>query len=191
MRSDARPAVAALRRLGVRRIGMLTGDVATTAERVARSLGLDFHEAELLPQGKIDTLERLIAERDARGARGRIAFVGDGVNDAPVLARADVGIAMGGLGSDAAIEAADVVVTADAVGRVRGHRYRPVDPAIVWQNIIMAMGMQALVLILGAAGMASMGAPSERRGVAAAAVLNSTRIRQHADRIATAGPHEH
>ena len=193
VRSDARPAVAALRRLGVRRIGMLTGDVATTAERVARSLGLDFHEAELLPQGKIDTLERLIAERDARGARGRIAFVGDGVNDAPVLARADVGIAMGGLGSDAAIEAADVVVTADAVGRVPA----AIDVArstrrIVWQNIIMAMGIKALVLILGAAGMASMwSAVGADVGVAVAAVLNSTRILQHADRIATAGPHEH
>jgi Cd2+/Zn2+-exporting ATPase len=193
IRADARASVEALRRGGVRRIGMLTGDVAPTADRVAEELGLDFHQAGLLPQGKIDAMESLIAERDAQGSRRRIAFVGDGVNDAPVLARADVGIAMGGLGSDAAIEAADVVVTADAVGRVpaavgvsRNTR------RIIWQNIVMALGIKAAVMVLGAAGMASMWAAVWADvGVTVAAVLNSTRILQIADEAPHSQEHEH
>lgn len=193
LRADARLAVAALRRLGIRRIGMLTGDVPTSAERVANALGLDFYEAGLLPEGKIEAVERLIADRDASKARGRVAFVGDGVNDAPVLARADVGIAMGGLGSDAAIEAADVVVTADAVGRVAtAIGVARATRRIVWQNIAMSMTIKAAVLVLGAAGMVTMwSAVGADVGVAVAAVLNSTRVLQYVDTPATATPHEH
>jgi Cd2+/Zn2+-exporting ATPase len=153
LKSDSRQAVADLKKAGIRRIVMLTGDNRAAAEKIGAELGLDEVYAELLPQGKVERLEAL--ERASRG--GKLIFVGDGINDAPVLARSDIGIAMGGVGSDAAIEAADIVLMTDEPSRIAGalaiaRRTR----AIVWQNIIFALGVKAVILVLGALGIATM-----------------------------------
>jgi Cd2+/Zn2+-exporting ATPase len=162
-----------LRGLGVERLVMLTGDNRCAAEQVAGSLHLDHFEAGLLPEDKVLHLERIMS---AAGA-GKVAFVGDGINDAPVLARADVGVAMGGLGSDAAIETADVVLMTDspaklseAIAIARGTR------RIVWQNIVLALGVKAVFVVLGAFGVAGMWeAVFADMGTALLAVLNATR----------------
>lgn len=174
LRDDAQDAVNGLRAIGVERLVMLTGDRQSVGEAVGRSLGLDEVQAELLPQDKSQALEALL--RDTR-RRGSVAFVGDGINDAPAIALADVGIAMGGLGSDAAIETADVVLMADtpsklpvAVAVARKTR------AIVWQNIAFAMGVKLLVIALGAVGLANLWeAVFADVGVALVAVANATR----------------
>lgn len=173
IKADAVQAVESLRKLGVRRIAMLTGDNAGVAEQVGRELGLDEVHAGLLPGGKVELLERM-----ERETRGKVLFAGDGVNDAPVLARAGIGVAMGALGSDAAIEAADVVLMtdelsklADAIGIARRTR------AIVWQNIVFAMGVKGVFLLLGAFGIATMWeAVFADVGVALLAVLNAMRV---------------
>jgi len=177
VKPDAECGVGALRSLGVRSIGMLTGDQPNTAARVSAELGLDFAHGGLLPAGKLAAVESMLAQR-AGANGGRLAFVGDGTNDAPVLARADVGIAMGALGSDAALEAADVVITTDSVVRVADAiRLARRTRAIVWQNIALALGVKGLVLALGIAGAASMAeAVFADVGVAVLAVLNSTRV---------------
>jgi Cd2+/Zn2+-exporting ATPase len=151
---DARSAIAALREAGVRRIVMLTGDNKAAAEMTGAKLGIDTVYAELLPHEKVEKLE--ILEQEESPGR-KLVFVGDGINDAPALARSDIGIAMGGLGSDAAIEAADIVLMTDepsklAVAfRIAGKTHR-----IVWQNIIFALGVKAVILVLGALGIATM-----------------------------------
>ena len=174
VKEDAREAIAALKGLGVKRTVMLTGDAAAVGEAVAQELGLDEVHTQLLPAGKVERVEALLTETSAKGA---LAFVGDGINDAPVLSRADIGIAMGGLGSDAAIEAADVVLMDDKPSKLA----EAVDIArrtlgIVRQNIIFALGVKALVLILSAMGKATMwAAVFADVGVSVIAILNAMR----------------
>ncbi|AIQ27194.1 cadmium transporter [Paenibacillus sp. FSL P4-0081] len=177
VKEDAQRAIQELSALGIRKTVMLTGDAASVAESVGRQLGIQEIHAELLPGDKVEAIERLEREK---GPKEKIIFVGDGINDTPVLARADVGIAMGGLGSDAAIEAADIVIMTDepskiaaAIGIAKRTR------TIVWQNIIFALGVKAVFLLLGAFGIATMWeAVFSDVGVTVLAVLNSMRALQ-------------
>ncbi len=173
-KEDAARAVAALKAAGVRRTVMLTGDTKEVAAAVARELGLDEFHAELLPADKVERVEALLAQK-APGAA--LAFVGDGINDAPVLSRADVGIAMGALGSDAAIEAADIVLMDDKPSKIAlAIQIARKTLRIVKQNIWFALGVKALVLLLGAFGLATMWeAVFADVGVAVIAILNATR----------------
>ncbi|NLA58722.1 MAG: heavy metal translocating P-type ATPase [Firmicutes bacterium] len=177
IKSDATSAISRLRRLGVNKTVMLSGDAYGPAQRVAQEVGIDEVYAELLPDGKVAKLEGLLAQGRQRGAKRKLAYIGDGINDAPVLTRADVGIAMGGLGSDAAIEAADVVIMDDRPGKVAETieiaRY---TRRIIIQNIVFAFGVKALFILLGIAGAATLWeAVFADVGVALLAVLNSAR----------------
>ena len=174
IKPDAADAIAALKQCGVRKTVMLSGDTAAVAEAVAAELGIDEVHAELLPADKVERVEALLSD-PAR--RGTLAFVGDGINDAPVLSRADVGIAMGGLGSDAAIEAADVVLMDDKPSRIAAVvKLSRRTLLIVRQNIVFALAVKALVLILGAFGLANMWeAVFADVGVSFLAILNATR----------------
>lgn len=174
IKEDSKQAIASLKKMGIKKVVMLTGDNTSISERIAKQLGLDEVYAELLPDQKVEKLEML--ERQKK-SKGRLVFVGDGINDAPVLARADVGIAMGGLGSDAAIEAADVVLMTDEPSKVvTAVKIARRTRRIVWQNIVFALTLKVAVLILGAAGMATMWeAVFADVGVALLAVLNSMR----------------
>jgi Cd2+/Zn2+-exporting ATPase len=153
---------------------MLTGDTKETARRIAKELGLDGYHAGLLPEEKVEKLEEI---QGIGEARHKTVFVGDGINDAPVITRADVGIAMGGLGSDAAIEAADVVIMEDMPSKVaEAIRVARHTKKIVIQNIVFALGVKGIFLALGAVGIASMWkAIFADVGVALLAILNSTR----------------
>ena len=175
LKEDAVQAIRDLKKLGVERIVMLTGDNQAVADSVAKKLGLDSYLAELLPEGKVEAIEKLICQ-SKKG--DKIVFVGDGINDAPVLARADVGIAMGGLGSDAAIETADVVIMADAPSKVaQAIQIARKTHNIVWQNIIFAMSIKGIFIALGAFGLATMWeAVFADVGVALAAIFNATRV---------------
>jgi len=175
LKPDSRKAISLLRKLGVRHIAMLTGDKKKESQKVAAQLGLDEMHCELLPHQKVELLESFI-EKSGK-SKGKVVFAGDGINDAPVLARSDIGIAMGGIGSDAAIEAADVVLMTDEPSKVatsiliarKTHR-------IVWQNIIFALGTEVVVLTLSAFGLATMWmAVFSDGGVAIIAVLNAMR----------------
>jgi len=172
MRPDSAETIRNLRREGIGEVVMLTGDGERTASAVADQLGLTGYRANLLPEDKVSALEEMIA----RGCR--TAFAGDGINDAPVLARAEVGIAMGGLGADAAIEAADIVLMSDEPSRiVTARRIARRTRRIVVQNIVMALGIKAAVLVLAAMGIAGMGlAVFADVGVALLAVLNAMRV---------------
>lgn len=174
VKDDAEAAVRELHDAGVRRCVMLTGDRADVAEAVGGRLGLDEVRAQLLPQDKVAEVERLLAE-EREG--GRLAFVGDGINDAPVLTRADVGIAMGAMGSDAAIEAADVVLMDDRPSKIASAmRVARKTMRIVWQNIVFAIGVKVLILVLAALGLANMWlAVFGDVGVAVIAILNAMR----------------
>ena len=179
VRKDAAAAISALKDLGVRRTVMLTGDRAAVAEDVARRLGVDEVHAGLLPAGKVAALEQLLGEQSPAG---KLLFVGDGINDAPVLARADIGVAMGGIGSDAAIEAADVVIMTDEPSRLASAiRISRRTVRIANQNIVFAIGVKLLVLGLGAAGFASVwAAVFADVGVSVLAILNAVRaLRLH------------
>ena len=178
VKPDAAEAVAALRAAGVKKTVMLTGDRADVAAAVAKELGIDEFRAQLLPQDKVAEVEKLLEETHAQGAgKGKLAFVGDGINDAPVLTRADIGIAMGAMGSDAAIEAADVVLMDDKPSNIaRAIRVARTTMGIVWQNIVFALGVKFLVLILAALGIANMWlAVFADVGVAVIAILNAMR----------------
>ena len=177
VKEDAEQAVKDLKAAGIRKTVMLTGDSKHIGEKVAAQLGLDKVYAELLPADKVDRVEALFSEKSPRG---KLAFVGDGINDAPVLARADIGIAMGGLGSDAAIEAADVVIMTDEPSKLASAMLISRKTlGIVKQNIALALGVKAAVLILGAAGLASMwAAVFADVGVAVLAILNAIRVLQ-------------
>ena len=174
VKEDAAQAVADLHAAGVRRCVMLTGDRRDVAEAVAERLGLDEVRAQLLPEDKVREVERLL---DAERGEGKLAFVGDGINDAPVLTRADVGIAMGAMGSDAAIEAADVVLMDDQPSKIaRAIRIARKTMRIVWQNIVFALGVKAVILVLAALGIANMWlAVFGDVGVAILAILNAMR----------------
>ena len=174
VKPDAREAVAALKAAGVRKTVMLTGDARAVGEDVARQLGLDEVHTQLLPADKVERVEALLKEVSPKGA---LAFVGDGINDAPVLSRADIGIAMGGLGSDAAIEAADIVLMDDKPSKIaRAIRIARRTLAIVKQNIVFALAVKLLVLVLSALGLATMwAAVFADVGVSVIAILNAMR----------------
>ena len=171
---DSRELMLALKAKGISKTVMLTGDNAPIADKIAKELLIDEVYAELLPHEKVEKLELIDT---SKRSKGKLAFVGDGINDAPALARADIGIAMGGLGSDAAIEAADVVLMTDEPSKLA----EAIDIArftkrIVWQNIVFALGVKGVVLLLGAFGIASMwGAVFADVGVSVLAVLNAMR----------------
>jgi Cd2+/Zn2+-exporting ATPase len=179
VKPDSPAAILQLRGLGVQHIAMLTGDSKTAGERIAAELGLDAVYTGLLPHQKVEQLERLAAQKKTKG---KLVFVGDGINDAPVLARSDVGIAMGGVGSDAAIEAADVVLMTDEPLQVASAiRIARKTRGIAWQNIIFALGVKGVILVLGAAGLATMwAAVFGDVGVAVIAILNAMRAMQTA-----------
>jgi len=176
VKEDAGEAVRRLRDLGVKRQIMLTGDSEEVARTVCQELDLDEYFAELLPQQKVERVEELMESKDSRDEL--IAFVGDGINDAPVLMRSDIGIAMGALGSDAAVEAADIVLMTDEPSRLpEAVRIAKRTRRIVWQNIVFALGVKGIFLTMGALGMATMWeAVFADVGVALLAILNSTRI---------------
>lgn len=173
LKSDTEEAIGRLRKLGIDHISMLTGDTEKTAGKIAKQLGLDDYHAGLLPEDKVEKFEELVHSR-----RGKTVFVGDGINDAPVLARSDVGVAMGGLGSDAAIETADVVLMTDSPLKLaEAISISKKTRRIVWQNIILAFTVKAVFLTMGALGFATMWeAVFADVGTALLAVANSSRI---------------
>jgi Cd2+/Zn2+-exporting ATPase len=174
IKEDSIDAIKALNEIGIRKTVMLTGDNRAVGEKVAEELGLDEVYTELLPDQKVKQVEQL--EKEVPSA-GKLVFVGDGINDAPVLARADIGVAMGALGSDAAIEAADVVLMTDEPSQLVGAiKIAKRTKNIVWQNIVFALGVKGIVLVFGAMGIATMwAAVFADVGVALIAVLNATR----------------
>ena len=174
LKQDTVPAIAELKVSGIKKLVMLTGDKKATGEAIAAKLGLNEVHTELLPADKVTHLEELLA---GQSANHTLAYVGDGINDAPVLARADIGIAMGGLGSDAAIEAADIVIMTDEPGKLPAAiRIAKGTMTIVRQNIVFALGIKVLVLILSALGYSNMWmAIFADVGVCVLAVLNSMR----------------
>ena len=175
IKQDSKEAISSLNKNGVKKTVMLTGDKKEVAEKVSKQIGIDEVYAELLPDGKVKKVEELLQTKETKG---KLVFVGDGINDAPVLALSDIGIAMGGLGSDAAIEAADVVIMTDEPSKVS----KSIDIAkktmkIVKENIIFAIAIKIIVLILGACGVATMwGAVFADVGVSILAILNSLRM---------------
>ena len=175
LKEDAVEAIQSLKKRGIR-TAMLTGDNLSVANSIAQKLGIDEYHAELLPEDKVEILEKILHQTGK--TKGKVVFVGDGINDAPVIARADVGMAMGGLGSDAAIETADVVIMTDGPAKVAeaitmAHR----TLGIVWQNIIIAMAIKAIFIALGTIGLASLwAAVFADVGVALLAILNAGRI---------------
>lgn len=175
IKEDAGGAIQSLKKLGVEKTVMLTGDNQAIAASVAQKLGLDSYIAQLLPEGKVSAIEKILK---TAGKGKRVAFVGDGINDAPSIARADVGIAMGGLGSDAAIETADVVIMTDAPSKVaEAIKIGRKTHHIVWQNIIFALAVKGLFIALGIFGLATMWeAVFADVGVALLAIFNSTRV---------------
>ena len=174
VKEDAADAIKGIKAAGVKRIVMLTGDRKATAEAVAARIGINEYHSDLLPADKVDIVEQLIADRSADG---KLIFVGDGINDAPVLARADIGIAMGGLGSDAAIEAADIVIMTDEPAKIaKAIQISRRTLRIVKENIVFAIGVKLLILLLAAVGFASMwAAVFADVGVAFIAILNAMR----------------
>lgn len=174
IKEDAKEAISRLRASGIRDIVMLTGDRKAAAEAVAEEVGITHVYAELLPGDKVDRMEELLQQKSRDG---KLVFVGDGMNDAPVLARSDIGIAMGGLGSDAAIEAADIVIMTDELSKIaRAMEISRKTLAIVKQNTIFAIGVKVLILLLAACGLASMwAAVFGDVGVAVIAILNAMR----------------
>ena len=178
IKDDSKKAIEGLRKLKIKNIVMLTGDSKAVAENVSKELNLDSVESELLPDQKVEKVEELYKTKSPKGT---LVFTGDGINDAPVLAIADVGVAMGGLGSDAAIEAADVVIMNDEPSKlIDGIKISRRTEKIVWQNIIMALAVKFIVLTLGALGIANMWeAVFADVGVTLIAVINSIRIMKY------------
>jgi Zn2+/Cd2+-exporting ATPase len=175
IKPESQIAIAKLKQMGIDRTVMLTGDRHSIAAEIAQQLGLDEYQAELLPEGKLTALEKIIEQLKPKT---RIAVVGDGINDAPMLARADVGIAMGGLGSDSAIETADLVIMNDSpLKLVEAIEVARKTRQIVWQNIIFALVVKGVFIILGIWGIATMWeAVFADVGVALVAIFNATRV---------------
>lgn len=175
IKDGAKEAVADMKKVGVKNVVMLTGDRQKAAEEVAGELGIDTVYSELLPSDKVQKVEELLASKTGKE---KVAFVGDGINDAPVLTRADVGIAMGSMGSDAAIEAADIVLMDDDVRKIASTvKIARKTLGVVKQNIVFALGVKLIVLILGALGVANMWeAVFADVGVSVIAILNSMRV---------------
>ena len=176
IKEDSVNAVKALKNQGISNIVMLTGDNRNIANDIAKKVGINEVYSELLPNEKVDKVEEIFAKKENKD--GKVLFVGDGINDAPVLARADIGVAMGGVGSDAAIEAADVVIMTDELSKISDAiKIAKKTKKIVWQNIIFALSVKAIVLLLGILGLSTMWeAVFADVGVALIAVLNSTRV---------------
>ena len=176
IKEDAKTAIQKLRSAGIKKQIMLTGDSEEVARAVSKKLGLEEYSAELLPQQKVEKIEWLI--KNKVNNNDLIAFVGDGINDAPVLMRSDIGVAMGALGSDAAIEAADIVLMTDEPKRLNeAVKIAKRTRVIVWQNIAFALGIKGIFLTMGAVGIATMWeAVFADVGVALLAILNSTRV---------------
>ena len=174
VKEDAAEAIRLLKKANIRQTVMLTGDAKSVGNKVAQTLGLDKAYTELLPGDKVDKVEELLKQKSTKG---KLAFVGDGINDAPVLARADIGIAMGGLGSDAAIEAADIVIMTDEPSKLAtAIKISQKTLRIAQQNIWLALSIKAIVLILSAFGIATMWeAVFADVGVTVIAVFNSFR----------------
>ena len=174
IKPTAQKAIADLKNHGIKKTIMLTGDAKQTADVVASQIGMDEVYSELLPADKVQQVERIL---DAKGEKENLAFVGDGINDAPVLSRADIGIAMGGMGSDAAIEAADIVLMDDDPAKIAlAMKISVRTLRIVRQNIVFALAVKAICLVLGALGIANMWlAIFADVGVMVLAVLNATR----------------
>ncbi|WP_454055313.1 heavy metal translocating P-type ATPase [Clostridium sp. Marseille-Q7071] len=175
VKPDAAKAIRELKEADIRQTVMLTGDANSVGMKVAKELALDKAYTELLPAGKVEKVEELLRQKSEKG---KLAFVGDGINDAPVLARADIGIAMGGLGSDAAIEAADIVIMTDEPSKIAtAMKISKRTLRIVKQNIVFALSVKAIVLLMGAAGIATMWeAVFADVGVSVIAILNATRV---------------
>lgn len=175
IKDDAVKAIQDLHQIGIKRVIMLSGDNNGVAADIAGRLGLDSYIAELLPEGKVTAFEQILSKSSKKE---KVIYVGDGINDAPVLARADVGMAMGGLGSDAAIETADVVIMNDSPAKiVEAIQIARKTHSIIWQNIIFALSIKAVFLMLGAFGLATMWeAVFADVGVALAAIANATRV---------------
>ncbi|EAW37363.1 heavy metal translocating P-type ATPase [Lyngbya sp. PCC 8106] len=175
LKEDAAQAIFNLKQIGIEQTIMLTGDNKTVAQAVAEKLGLDRYLAELLPEDKVDAFEQILHQTKNQN---KVAFVGDGINDAPVIARADVGIAMGGLGSDAAIEIADIVIMTDAPSKVaEAIKIGKKTHKIVWQNILFALGVKGVFILLGIVGIATLWeAVFADVGVALLAILNASRV---------------
>ena len=174
VKEGSKDAIRDMKQVGVKKTVMLTGDRQAAADAVAAELGIDEVHAELLPADKVGQVEKLLG---AQNEKERLAFVGDGINDAPVLTRADIGIAMGSMGSDAAIEAADIVLMDDDIRKIASLvKIARKTLGIVKQNIVFALAVKALVLLLGALGMANMWeAVFADVGVSVIAILNSMR----------------
>jgi len=174
IKPDSAATIAQLKEAGIKKTVMLSGDRKLTVEETAEKLGIDQAHAELLPADKVEKVEYLLAETSKNG---KLIYVGDGINDAPVLARADAGIAMGALGSDAAIEAADIVLMDDSPAKIPlAIKISKKTKTIVMQNIVFALGVKFIVLILGAFGLANMWiAVFADVGVAVIAILNAMR----------------
>lgn len=179
IKEDSEEAIKSLKSVGVKRLVMLTGDKKSVAENVAGKLGLTGFFAELLPADKVSKVEELL-----KNGKGKLAFVGDGINDAPVLMRADCGIAMGAMGSDAAIESADVVLMDDKPSKIADSiKIARKTMRIVWENIIFALGVKAIILVLGALGIANMWlAVFGDVGVLIIAILNAMRCMRRLNR---------
>ena len=176
IKEDSIDAVKELRNQGISNIVMLTGDNRNIANNIAKKVGINEVYSELLPNEKVEKVEEIFSKKENKS--GKVLFVGDGINDAPVLARADIGVAMGGVGSDAAIEAADVVIMTDELSKISDAiKISKKTKKIVWQNIVFALCVKAIVLLLGIFGLSTMWeAVFADVGVALIAVLNSTRV---------------
>ena len=175
LKEDAHEAIKQIRESGISKIIMLSGDKDSITQQVAKEMGVDWAKGGLLPEDKLAEVEKLMAETD-----NKVAFIGDGINDAPVLAASDVGIAMGGLGSDVAIETADIIIQTDQPSKIaRAIKIGRSTRRIVWQNIGLAFGVKAVVLVLGAGGLATMWeAVFADVGVALLAILNAVRLQK-------------
>lgn len=175
LKDDSHQAIKLIRESGISKIIMLSGDKDSITQQIAKELGIDWAKGGLLPEDKLNEVEKLMSEND-----NKVAFIGDGINDAPVLAVSDVGIAMGGLGSDVAIETADVIIQTDQPSKIaKAIKIGRSTRRIVWQNIGLAFGVKAVVLILGAGGLATMWeAVFADVGVALLAILNAVRLQK-------------
>ncbi|WP_041295630.1 heavy metal translocating P-type ATPase [Dokdonia sp. 4H-3-7-5] len=175
LKDDAHQAIKEIRAAGIDKIIMLSGDKDSITQEVAKELGIDWAKGGMLPEDKLNEVEKLKQQPDTK-----VAFIGDGINDAPVLAASDVGIAMGGLGSDVAIETADVIIQTDQPSKIsRAIKIGRSTRRVVWQNIILAFGVKVIVLILGAGGLATMWeAVFADVGVALLAILNAVRLQK-------------
>ena len=181
IKPEARQAIKSLKQAGVKQTVMLTGDRKKAGEAVAKELGIDTVYTQLLPADKVAKVEELLAQHT--DGKGKVAFVGDGINDAPVLSRADIGIAMGALGSDAAIEAADVVLMTDEPSKIaKASKISAKTMSVIIQNIVFAIGVKVLVMILSVLGISTMWlAIFADVGVSLLAILNSLRALYYKD----------